>query len=386
MSEQNIFADATHVRLLRRIHLLAPATRAELKRRILIVVALGWVPLAALCLLQALFLRDSSMLSFFGDVAVHARLLISVPLLIIAEYSIRPHLEAIARHFVDAGLIPASDLPWFRELTASSQRLGASIWPSMGLGVVVYALVIILATHVHPEDVPTWQRSATGIGVSWAGWWHMLVSLPLLLGLVLAWVWRLGIWTRFLGKIAHKGLRLVAAHPDHSGGLEFLALSPRVFSPVVLAVSAIVAGTLTNKVIYAGFNPVQHAAVPAATVGILLAIFLSPPLIFSHAIKAEKIRGIFKYGMLAGHMGMQFEKKWLNPEHPVDADALAEPDFSSTTDLYSVASNVYAIKPALVNKQSVVALVVAGVLPFAPIWLSVVPLQVILKHVVGMLF
>ncbi len=55
---------------------------------------------------------------------------------------------------------------------------------------------------------------------SLAGWWHLLVSLPLLLILFFGWIWRLALWARFLFLMSRLNLRLIPAHPDNVGGLK----------------------------------------------------------------------------------------------------------------------------------------------------------------------
>ena len=59
---------------------------------------------------------------------------------------------------------------------------------------------------------------------------------------------------------------------------------------------------------------------------------------------------------------------------------LAEPDFSTTADLYSVVSNVYALRVVPVRLREVLMLVGAVALPYVPIILFTVPPQVIWEH------
>ena len=72
---------------------------------------------------------------------------------------------------------------------------------------------------------PAWHVSTVaGVEVySPAGWWHALVSLPLLFVLLLGWIWRVLVWTRFLYLMAGLDLKLVPAHPDRTAGLRFVA-------------------------------------------------------------------------------------------------------------------------------------------------------------------
>lgn len=386
VTTETIFTDANHVRLLRQARLVPPGRVPEARSRILHAIAVGWLPLPLLTLLQQWLYGNGEVLAFLSDIAVHARLLLAVPILIVAEYIARPRLETAAWHFVHSNMLDPARVPWYQQLAASSRRMGMSVWPSLGLAVVVYATVIVLALTVDPREVPTWQKLPGSGHISLAGWWHLLISLPLLLGLALAWFWRLYIWVRFLKRVASEDLRLIASHPDRAAGLQFLGMTPRAFAPVVLAFAIIVAGTFANQVFHEGVHPLEHKGIPIATAAVLTLLFISPPLIFSKRLRVTKRVGVLSYGILASHLGNAFEQRWLAPGTRVDGEALSQPDFSATTDLYSVAANVYDMNPAIFSRQTALMLVAMALIPFGPIWVTAIPLQTLLKTVVSMLF
>jgi len=218
-----------------------------------------------------------------------------------------------------------------------------------------------------------------------AGWWHLAISLPLLLGLLRAWLWRLGVWVRFLWRMARMGLYLVAAHPDQAGGLQFLAYSPRILATLALPIGIIVAGTLADKVI-AGASPIGREATPVVTAAVTVLLFGTPPLVFTRALLVAWRIGVYRYGDLASRAGEAFETRWFAPGQKLDAELLERPDFSATTDLYAVVANVYAMRTAIFDIQGLLSVVVATVLPFVPIWLSAIPFSTIVDHLVGALF
>jgi hypothetical protein len=53
--------------------------------------------------------------------------------------------------------------------------------------------------------------------------------------------------------------------------------------------------------------------------------------------------------------------------------------------LYSVAANVYAMQPTLFDPRVAASVAIATLVPFAPIWLSVIPTKVLLTHLIGLL-
>jgi hypothetical protein len=59
--------------------------------------------------------------------------------------------------------------------------------------------------------------------------------------------------------------------------------------------------------------------------------------------------------------------------------------FSPTTDLYPVVSNVYQIKSVPPDLQGLVAVIVAVLLPFVPVLLYEIPLNVIVPDLMKLL-
>ena len=62
-----------------------------------------------------------------------------------------------------------------------------------------------------------------------AGWWLLLVALPLFWFLLGRWLWRFATWGLLLRDIAGCDLRLVATHPDRCGGLSFIGGYPNTY-------------------------------------------------------------------------------------------------------------------------------------------------------------
>jgi len=213
----------------------------------------------------------------------------------------------------------------------------------------VYTLATVLITALPASAMPIWQRAATGHGLSAAGWWHVLVSLPILLGLMLGWIWRLMVWTWFLASTSRLGLGLLPSHPDRAGGLQFIAYSPRIFVPVVLAMATVVAGTLADRVFLGGESPIGHEITPLATATILVLLFMAPPLVFTRTLLVAWHDGVFLYGDLASRMGARFEEKWMNARLGQGDNPLESSNFSATVDLYGVVANVYGMKLLLLE-------------------------------------
>ena len=382
--DSELFGGAPLLRLYRRCGLLRPGPNVV--RRGLIAVCIAWLPLAILTLFEGEFFASRNAQSFLPDIAVHARFLMALPLLVIAETLLASRLRDIVQHFVDVAIVRAEDRAGFRALAAATGRRVNS-WPAELIAIgLSYAIVAALVFSLPLQDLPRWHQATAGTGhLSLAGWWHALVSLPLLLIAVFGLLWRWWLWTQLLWRIAKMDLALVPAHPDGFAGLGFASYSVRACSPYALAVGLVFAGALANRVIY------EHASVSAygyTIVGVLLIVlvlFNAPLLVFTPTLLAAWRRGIFEYGALAERVGRQFELQWFGRGNEVDAGALSRQDFSATTDLYSVVSNVYRMRLFVYDLQGVLLLLCATAAPFIPVMLLAVPLETILTRVAEVL-
>jgi len=377
--EQALFEDAPPMGVERRLGLVRPNNR-NIARRALLAVAIGWAPLFLFALAESAITHADEITPMLREIGLHARYLVAAPLLILAETVCAPRLNAIARQFVAGGIVRENDVGRLDEALASTRRFLDSTTAEIVVVALAY-LFVGAAIISHPsEQLPVWAKGSLAPRYSLAGWWHLLVSVPLLLVLIFGWLWRLALWARLLGLISRFDLRLVPSHPDHCAGLSFLGHSLRAFAIVALALAAIVAGR-SARFILAGeelyFN-----------VGALLSImllFVAPLFVFSPMLLSAWRQGTFDYGALAGRVGGAFERKWLAGQ--IDERAvLNQPDFSATTDLYSVASNVYSIRFLPLELKDLLVLVAAMLAPFAPVILLAFPMDVIWKRVIGLFF
>jgi hypothetical protein len=210
------------------------------------------------------------------------------------------------------------------------------------------------------------------------------VSLPLLLLLLLGWLWRICMWTRFLWLMSQMQLRLIPSHPDRAAGLRFVGRSLEAFMPLGLAIGVMAAGPALNQVVHEGVSPLKFKFLVVGVAAFAAALFVGPLLVFAARLIGEQRRGMFEYGSLAVRLGEQLERKWLL-RRPVDKSALEVPDFSATTDLNSIAANVYQVQIIPIELRSLVLLLGATVLPFVPIALAAVPPSEIVRRIAGLL-
>gem|GEM_PF-204068 len=359
---------------------------APLLRRALQWSLIAWLPLVLLCAVEGTLLIPGRN-GFATDFAVHSRFLIAVPLLIVAERVCWPQLREIARHFFGrSGLVVCHGNDCVRAIAAVS-RLRDSKTARATIVLVAYAIALAIVTSVPETEFPPWQLGelAPPWRFSLAGTWHALVSVPLLMVLLLGWIWRLWTWTYFLWRVSRLDLKLLPSHPDHAAGLRFVSHSVRAQALIAMAFGTIVAGTVANEVVHRGISILQYRTALVALVGLLLALCVGPLLVFTPRIVSAWRKGILEYSELVDAVGHEFEKRWLENREKIDQRALDSPSFSATTDLYSVAANVYDTRVVPVDLASVASLVVATLIPFLPVALAALPFQEMLARLVGLL-
>ncbi|MBS0577715.1 MAG: hypothetical protein JSR36_00470 [Proteobacteria bacterium] len=350
--------------------------------RVVLTVLLVWLPLLILAALRG----STALMGFLLDFSAHARFLVATPLLVAAEGWCLPWLTQVGWRFVSSGLIAEPDYPAFEATVKSTRRLMESRTVELLILVLAYVMVGGLLLRPVPRIVPWFSDTSAGhTTVTAAGWWAIGVSVPALLILTLGWAWRLFVWTRFLWRMNRLPLRLVAAHPDAAAGLRFLGVSLRAFAPLGFVIGVLVCGPMLNLAYHDALAPMHYKLTIAVTVGSVIAIFGLPLLVFTRRLSTVRRRGSFMYGMLAGAMGQQFERKWFAPDRTLQADALEQPDFSSTTDLYAIAANAYGMRAVPLVLMDIVPLAVATFLPFVPVALLSVPLDVILDRLAGLI-
>jgi hypothetical protein len=374
--------------LLRRAHLSDDALMM-VRRRILAIALLAWLPLLALCTLEGRLLGGTATVPFLKDVEVHTKLMLVVPLLIMAELVVHRRMRPLLQQFLERKLIPDNAMPRFEAAIASAFRLRNSVLAEVLLIALVYGVgILIVWRQFMSLDAATWYAtpSAGGSKLSLAGMWYGYVSLPLFQFLLLRWYFRLFIWTRFLWQVSRIDLRLVPTHPDRLGGLGFLSQSAYALTVLAIAQGALLAGPLAGRIFFLGATLPQFKGEIALLVIFLLCVLLGPLLVFAPQLAATKRKGLREYGTLAERYVREFDAKWLHGGAPAEEPFVGSADIQSLADLANSYEVVRTMSIAPVTKQAVLRLVAATLLPVAPLLLTMMPLEELLKKLASMLF
>ena len=358
-------------------------------RRVIAAMVVTWLPLLLLSLASGLAWGDSVRLPFLYDVESHVRLLLAVPLLLTAELIVHRRMRLVARQFLDRALIPDHAVARFDDAVAAAMRLRNSVWAEILLILVVYVVGIGLVWRTQAAlDVPTWYRLPIN-GVwrpSPAGWWLTVVSLPIFQFLVVRWYFRLFIWARFLWQVSRIPLRLMPLHPDRCGGLGFLGGVSYAFAPVLVAQGVVVAGTIGNRIFYAGATLVQFKLELIAIAAVMIFVVLGPSLVFAWQLAAAKRAGLREYGTLAHAYVREFDGKWMRggaaPEEPFIGSA----DIQSLADLGNSFEVVKQMRMVPFTLQTVLQLAIATLVPVLPLMLTMISLEELVQRLLTMVF
>ena len=118
--------------------------------RLAALAMISWLPLLILSAKAGLLLGDTVQIPFLHDFAVHVRLLLAMPLLLVAEMVIAPRLGVIIRHFITSGLIIEKDLPEFRKAIA-----GAVQWKESYVAELIILTIVVVLNVSHFDVAST---------------------------------------------------------------------------------------------------------------------------------------------------------------------------------------------------------------------------------------
>lgn len=355
----------------------------RIAHRAILAVLITWLPLAVLSLLQGTAIGNRVEIPFLKDFAVHARFLLGVPLLLLAETFLGPHMAHASSHFVSSGLVIEEDFARFDRAIKDGLRLRDSTVAEVVLIFVAYSFTAIGLTSMAVEG-STWYvtRTGTSISLTWAGWWFVLFCVPFFHFILLRWLWRLYLWGQFLWRMSKLNLRLIATHPDQAGGLAFVGESHRFVAIILFAFSITSSGVLANEIIYDKV-PLQHFATLIATyVVVLVLLFLLPLFVFVPILLKTKRVGLYIYGALATEYTSSFQKKWVETKPPREEALLGTGDIQSLADLGNSFTLIEKMNPLPMGPRTPLVLVAACLVPMAPLLLTAMPLKDVIQMLV----
>jgi len=348
----------------------------HLGRRVILAIAVGWLPLVLITLL----FNPRAVFGLLTDYTVNARMLFGVPVLLAGQPVMETAFRAIVGAIRDAGLLTSSDADRLDQTLARLIRLRDSVIPELIFVVVAYAKV---AETVQTQlmYVRPWGLVGTGVEIhlSTAGWYYVLVSQLLYQLLILISLWKWLLWCIFLYRLSKLDLQLVPTHPDQHGGVGFLGLSPAAITPTFLVISAVIGATWRSEIFREHVHWLSFKVDAAVLLGVVLIVTMGPLLLFVPRLARLRRLGIFEYGALGQFESMQFHKRWIQHRAGREEEFPASPEASTLTDYGSSYQNIEHLQPFPFDQGAFVGLILAVALPLLPVVLAEVPFATVLK-------
>jgi len=347
----------------------------NLSRRIILLIAISWLPLLVL----TATLNPAGFLSLIREYRIYARLLIAVPVLLIGENFMDSRFRLVIGHIRQVGLLDSSGLAHMDGVIARLIRLRDAFLPEL---IVLVLLVVHTALSYRGlVDATPWLGQGAGaeLHLTVAGWYAVVVSAPIFQFLLGLGLWRWLLWTYFAFQLSRQNLKLVATHPDGHGGLGFLGLTAAAFAPLAFAVNAVIGATWQNRILYHGAHLADFKFQAIVLVVIIGLVALGPLVFFVPRLAALRRRGILEYGILGQLHSVEFDEKWIHHRAGHEAEFLQAPESSTLADFGRSYETIQELKAFPADRGALYGLAASVVIPMLPPILAQVPLAVVLK-------
>ncbi len=117
---------------------------------------------------------------------------------------------------------------------------------------------------------------------------------------------------------------------------------------------------------------------------VLLLVF-TPLLLFLPALSRTKQVGLREYGVLGQRYVREFDSKWLHGGAVATEPFLGSADIQSLADLANSVEVVRTMRVVPISKAAIVLLVASTLAPLAPLALTIMPAEELLKQLLGVL-
>jgi hypothetical protein len=348
-------------------------------RRILVFCLLAWLPLVVWAWVTGRAFDSVTGEPLLKHYSVHTRFLIALPALIFGERVARSTLKRLLPRFVQMGLVGEEKVPAFQKLIADLIRLRNSTLPWVAVVGVIAAAALVPDTGLHLDEL-NWAKEGQGFG--FGGWWFLLVSRPIYQLFLFSWMWRVVLTFVMFRRIVKLGLNLLPPHPDHLGGLGFIATAPIGFAPFAFALSCVTASKWAHDIAWHGVHVNELKIHGAIFIALVLIACLFPLIVFLPVLKKAKRKGIAEYGALVARHDRLVAQQWLRGEEVADRSLLEAPELGPSCDIHSLYDSVREMRILPVNKSSLLPLLIALALPL----LAASAIEIPLGELVGKVF
>jgi len=351
-------------------------------RRIVVLVAVTWLPLLLISLKDGLAFGRHVRVPFLYDISMYGRFLLALPLLVLAEVVIDPAIRRAVAEFSHSGIVPEAQIPDFAEVLRRTHRLRDSATPELALLVLAFFPVFVFQHEWGGGAVSSWHTTAQGLTT--AGWWYASFSAPLLKFITYRWAFRYFVWAVLLLRISRLHLILIPTHPDHAAGINFLSFAQRRFGVLFCALGCSLAGRVANGMV---FERAPLASFKLVMVGFLILsvlVGILPLTMMMPTLARVRRAGLLEYGRLANNYTKSFDEKWVHLTEPPSEPLLGTGDIQSLADLANSYAVIESMSIAPISKRLIIQVGVQAGLPLIPVVILGTPTPELINEVLKM--
>jgi len=372
--------------LFRRAHLTGDALQL-LRRRILVLAGVAWIPLLLLSAFAGHAWGGTIAVPFLQDIEAHVRFLVALPILVAAEIVVHLRLRPTVAQFVARRIVTEEDMPRFQEAIDSTRRVRNSVIAEITLLVLVYTVGLWVWKSQIALGTASWYATpeAGHTNLTPAGYWYALVSVPIFQFILVRWYFRFFLWFSFLWRVSRLNLRLVPIHPDRAAGLSFLGRGSYAFAPILFAQGALLAALIASQIFFAGRNLMAFKVEIASFIAFFVAAVLSPLIVFSPKLARAKRQGLADFGQLASRYVGAFEDKWVREGASTGEPLLGSADIQSLADLGNSYSVVQEMRLVPFGLKDVTRLAAGAAVPLLPLTLTIFSLEELVTRLLAVL-
>jgi len=352
-------------------------------RRVLVLVALTWLPLVVLSLKDGLAFGHQVKIPLLLDVATYARFLLALPLFVLAEVVIDPGIRLAVTQFINAGIVQNGVVTDFENVLKRVQKLRDSIIPELILFALAFLPVFLFEHEWAAGAISSWHTTAQGMTA--AGWWYAVFSAPVLRFILYRWAFRYFVWTVLVWRISRLDLVLTPTHPDRAAGLNFLCINQQAFGILFCALGCTFAGRMANSLVFEGAKIESFKFLMAGFVAMSLIVSLAPLAVVAPKLMILRWKGLLEYGKLANNYTQAFDRKWVHRLGENSEPLLGTSDIQSLADMGNSFAFVDAMRIAPISKILILQLVAQAALPLIPVILIATPMPELVRALIKMI-
>ncbi len=363
---------------------LTRGQRGGVGRRAVVYALLGWLPIAIYAAVHRAVHEPTSGEPLLWQYGIHVRALVAIPILILAEGTVEKNIRSVVGQFRESGTVDGTQTEPYRRAVERARQISNSLAAQI-------VLLVMTATGVYfgfgtsmltGESAPWLILLQNGKQtLTFAGWWYVLVLLPLFSFLALQWLWRWVVWAIFLRRVSKLKLKPVATHSDRCGGLLFLQAAPAAFAGFIFALSAVLASEWGHEVKFHGADIYSFKGLLIAFVLIVIMIFVGPLLVFSGLLWRTKRQALSEYGALVARQGRLFHGRWIEDE--VSDNTLVEDrNITILTGLRNSFEVISHMRPVPIDRTLLTTFLWSVILPMLPVIALKLPIEEVLKGLI----